>query len=154
MPRHAFRRRAPNTTKRRHPLLDLFEKFSIHTVFFVSLPLTSDHFQASMMVMFRFLSLISCHFKAGGYFFIASKKTARPGSRPCPRPFFLIQRPCSSCCTTRVVSIPFHGYIKFNRNVTCVIIYCSEGDTALLPEVEAIKLDLLCKKSASAMDLA
>ena len=34
--------------------------------FFVFLLLTSDHFLASLMAMFRILFLISCHFKAWG----------------------------------------------------------------------------------------
>ena len=45
--------------------------------------LITDHFLASHMVMIRILTLVSCHFEACGYFFIASKQTARPGSRPC-----------------------------------------------------------------------
>ena len=48
-----------------------------------------------------------------------------------PQPFFLIQRPCSSCSTTRLglllttssfLSIPFDGCIKFIRKVTRVTI--------------------------------
>ena len=116
--------------------------------FFVILSLTSDLFLASLMVMFRILSKISCHFKAWAYFFIASKQTAHPGSRPCIISsrncligLFLIQRQCSSCCTNRLllttssfltsiyislfVSIPFDGRIKFIRNITRVIIDCS-----------------------------
>ena len=88
------------------------------------------------------------------YLFIASKQTARPGSRLCIissrscllSVFFLIQRPRSSCCTTRLllttssfltsifrssfIPIPFDGCIEFIRNVTRVIIDCSEWGTA------------------------
>ena len=58
--------------------------------FFVILPLKADHFLASLIVMFRILSLIFCHFEAWGYFFIASRQSARPGSRPC----FISSRNC------------------------------------------------------------
>ena len=55
-----------------------------------------------------------------------------------PQPFFLIQRPCSSCSTTRLrlflttssfLSIPFDCCIKFIRNVPRVTIACSKWET-------------------------
>ena len=135
------------------------------------MPLISDHFLASLMVMFRILSLISCHFKAWGFFHCLQRNcSARQSplhhlfSKWSPQPFFLIQRPCSSCCTTRVLlttsiflsnftsftsnflSIPLDGCVKFKRNVTSVIIDSSE--------VQAFKLDLLSELSAPSLDLA
>ena len=146
---------------------------------FVILPLTFDHFLASLMVMFRFLSLISCHFEASWYFVIASKQTARPGSRPC-------SRPCISIISSRICLPPFlssghvlcvvpPGFslplvvfllvgsllfyylsfdslddcIRFIRNVTRVIVNCSETDITshgwglgLLSELSALSPDL------------
>ena len=55
-----------------------------------------------------------------------------------PQPFVFIQRPFSSCSTTRLrrllttssfLSILFDGCIKFIRNVTRVIIDCSKWET-------------------------
>ena len=42
--------------------------------FSVILPPTSDHILASLLVMFRTLSLISCHFEARGTFLLPQNK--------------------------------------------------------------------------------
>ena len=131
--------------------------------------LITDQFLASLMVMFRILSLISCHFEAWGYFFIASKQTARPGSRPCiisSRNCFLSLFSWSSGHVRRVVP-PGLGLclplVVFFRFLLTVVSNSSEMSPVspspvpserlfLLPEVEA--LDLLSELSAPSPDLA
>ena len=66
-----------------HIIWTCLKRSHISYCFFVFLPLIIDHFLASLMLMFRILSLIYCLFEAWMYFFNASKQTARPGSRPC-----------------------------------------------------------------------
>ena len=118
------------------------------------MPLISDHFLVSLIVMFRISSLISLNFGACGTFSLPPNKLL--GQAVALASFlleivssaFLIQRPCSSSFTTRLLlttssflrsftsftcsflSIPLEGCIKFIRSVTRVIINCSEWDTA------------------------
>ena len=94
------------------------------------------------------------HFKAWGYFCSLSPNklldqavalaSSLLEALPSLQPFFLIQRPSSLCCTTRLflttsifpssfLSIPFDGCVKFIGTVTSVIMDCSEWDTAFTP---------------------
>ena len=127
--------------------------------FFVILSLITDHFLASLIVMFRILSLISCHYEAWGYFFIASKQTARPGSRPCiisSQNYFLSLFSWYSGHVRRVVP-PGLGFflplVVFFRFLLTVVSISSEIERLfLLPEVEA--WDILSELSATSRDFA
>ena len=137
--------------------------------FFVILSLITDQFLASLMVIFRILSLISCHFEAWGYFFIASKQTARPGSRPCiisSRNCFLSLFSWSSGNGRRVVPpglcfyLPLVVFFRFLLTVVSNSSEMSPMSSSIVPnerlflpsEVEA--WDILSELSATSRDLA